>query len=67
MRSWDASDDESVRELAKFVREHRVTLANELAGHVRQVNRWNADLDEPIDEMPEEAWKALCDKHDADE
>eukprot|EP01043_Picozoa_sp_COSAG02_P039670 COSAG02_NODE_3150_length_7280_cov_8.158892_1_plen_237_part_00 len=32
-----------------------------------QVNRWNADLDEPIDEMPEEAWKALCDKHDADE
>jgi hypothetical protein len=26
-----------------------------------------ADLDEPFDEMPEEAWKALCDKHDADE
>ena len=35
--AWDASDDESVRELAGFVREHRVTLANELAGHVRNV------------------------------
>ena len=35
--AWDASDDESVRELAGFVREHRVTLAAELAGHVRKV------------------------------
>ena len=25
--AWDASDDASVRELATFVREHRVTLA----------------------------------------
>ena len=35
--AWDASDDASVRELATFVREHRVTLANELAGHVRKI------------------------------
>jgi sugar phosphate isomerase/epimerase len=35
--AWDASEDAAVRELAGFVREHRVTLANELAGHVRQV------------------------------
>ena len=35
--AWDASDDASVRELATFVREHRVTLATELAGHVRKV------------------------------
>ena len=35
--TWDESEDESVRELAGFVREHRVTLANELAGHVRTV------------------------------
>jgi sugar phosphate isomerase/epimerase len=35
--AWDASEDESARELASFVREHRATLANELAGHVRQV------------------------------
>ena len=35
--AWDASEDASVRELAGFVREHRVTLANELAGHVRNV------------------------------
>ena len=35
--AWDASDDESVRELAGFVREHRATLADELAGHVRTV------------------------------
>ena len=33
--AWDASEDASVRELATFVREHRVTLADELAGHVR--------------------------------
>ena len=26
-----------MRELAEFVREHRVTLADELAGHVRKV------------------------------
>jgi len=30
--AWDASDDASVRELATFVREHRVT-----AGHVRKI------------------------------
>ena len=35
--AWDASEDAAVRELAGFVREHRVTLANELAGHVRTV------------------------------
>jgi hypothetical protein len=35
--AWDASEDESTRELASFVREHRATLANELAGHVRLV------------------------------
>ena len=35
--AWDASDDESVRELAGFVREHRTTLASELAGHVRKI------------------------------
>ena len=35
--AWDASEDAAVRELATFVREHRVTLADELAGHVRQV------------------------------
>ena len=41
----------SVRELAGFVREHRVTLANELAGHVRtviarpDVNDDNGDCD----------------------
>mgnify|MGYP006950495872 FL=1 len=35
--AWDASDDESVRELAGFVREHRATLADELAGHVRKI------------------------------
>ena len=35
--AWDASQDASVRELAGFVREHRVTLADELAGHVRKV------------------------------
>ena len=35
--AWDASDDASVRELATFVREHRETLADELAGHVRTV------------------------------
>jgi hypothetical protein len=35
--AWDASEDAAVRELAGFVREHRVTLANELAGHVRNV------------------------------
>ena len=35
--AWGASDDESVRELAGFVREHRATLADELAGHVRKI------------------------------
>ena len=35
--AWDESDDESVRELASFVREHRATLVKELAGHVRTV------------------------------
>ena len=35
--AWDASEDAAVRELAGFVREHRVTLSDELAGHVRQV------------------------------
>ena len=35
--AWDASEDAAVRELAGFVREHRVTLADELAGHVRKV------------------------------
>ena len=35
--AWDASKDESVRELAEFVREHRTTLVDEIAGHVRQV------------------------------
>jgi hypothetical protein len=33
----------------------------------RQDYLQTADLDEPLDEVPEEAWKALCDKHDADE
>ena len=50
--AWDASDDESVRELAGFVREHRVTLANELAGHVRTVCA-PAGGDEPVIVDPE--------------
>ena len=44
---WDASEQESVRELAEFVREHRVTLANELAGHVRKVCA-TPSTDEPV-------------------
>ena len=42
-----------------------------LCGDCRQDSRRQifqaADLDEPLDKMSEEAWKALCDKHDADE
>ena len=45
--AWDASEDAAVRELAGFVREHRVTLANELAGHVRTVCA-PAGGDEPV-------------------
>ena len=45
--AWDASEDASVRELAEFVREHRVTLANELAGHVRKVCA-TPSTDEPV-------------------
>ena len=50
--TWDESEDESVRELAGFVREHRVTLANELAGHVRTViarPEGNDDNDDVVD------------------
>ena len=45
---WDASDDESVRELATFVREHRVTLADELAGHVRKVCAPTTSTDDTV-------------------
>ena len=47
--AWDASDDEEARELAGFVREHRATLANELAGHVRKVvARPESTADDPV-------------------
>ena len=51
--AWDASDDESVRELAGFVREHRVTLANELAGHVRKVCAPTKPTDDTVIVEPE--------------
>ena len=50
--AWDASEDAAVRELAGFVREHRATLANELAGHVRTVCA-PAGGDEPVIVDPE--------------
>ena len=47
--AWDASDDEGARELAGFVREHRATLAKELAAHVRQVvARPESTADDPV-------------------
>ena len=53
--AWDASEDAAVRELAGFVWEHRVTLATELAGHVRKVCAPVGAADEPIivDPQPE--------------
>jgi hypothetical protein len=53
--AWDASEQESVRELAGFVREHRATLADELAGHVRQVvaRPDSMTVDEPVIVDPE--------------
>ena len=51
--AWDASEDESVRELAQHVRDHRATLANELAGHVRQVIAQPTTHDEPVLVDPE--------------
>ena len=51
--AWDASDDASVRELATFVREHRVTLANELAGHVRKVCAPTTTADDTVIVDPE--------------
>jgi len=50
--AWDASEDAAVRELSGFVREHRVTLSNELAGHVRTVCA-PAGGDEPVIVDPE--------------
>jgi hypothetical protein len=47
--TWDESDDDSTRELACFVREHRATLAKELAGHVRSViARPESSEDDPV-------------------
>ena len=53
--AWDASDDASVRELATFVREHRATLANELAGHVRRIcaQPGGSSSEEPVIVDPE--------------
>jgi len=53
--AWDASDNESVRELAGFVREHRATLANELAGHVRRIcaQPGGSSSEEPVIVDPE--------------
>ena len=50
--AWGASDDESVRESAGFIREHRATLAIELAGHVRNVVA-RPNSEEPIIIDPE--------------
>ena len=47
--TWDESDGDSTRELACFVREHRATLAKELAGHVRSViARPESSEDDPV-------------------